>query len=284
MEIELKNITKRFGDVTALADVSLRFGGNRIYGLLGNNGAGKTTLLNIITNRIYPDSGDVLLDGVRIPGNDWALGSIFMAGERNLYPEDMRVRRAFAVAAQFYPGFDLAYAEELSKRFGLNTRKKIKSLSTGYASIFRLVTALSVNTPFLLLDEPVLGLDARHRDMFYKILLEKYAEKPCTVVISTHLIEEAAGLIEHAVIIRGGKLLRDMPAEELLSGAYNVSGPAGLVDSYLSGRRVLSQSAIGGLKTACVEGTPVGATEGLELGRVGMQDYFISLMNREEER
>jgi ABC-2 type transport system ATP-binding protein len=282
MGIELKNVTKRFGGVTALDGVSLRFGQNRIYGLLGNNGAGKTTLFNIVTNRLYPSSGEILLDGACVADNDGALGRIFMLGEKNLYPEEMRVRRAFRTAARFYPVFDMAYAEELSRRFGLNTRMRINALSTGYASIFRLVMALSVNVPYLLLDEPVLGLDAQHRDMFYKLLMERYAQNPCTVVISTHLIQEAAPLIEHAVIIREGKLLCDGPVEELLSGAYNVSGPSALVDTYSSGKRVISQNTIGGLKTACVEGVPDHIPEELELSRVELQDYFISLMNRED--
>lgn len=284
MGIELKNVTKRFGDVNALDDVSLSFGENRICGLLGNNGAGKTTLLNVITNRLYPSSGQVLLDGEPVLNNDWALGQIFMMGEENLYPEDMRVRQALKVGASFYPGFDMAYAEELSRRFGLNTKKKITALSTGYASIFRLVVALSANTPYLLLDEPVLGLDAQHRDMFYKILLEKYVTSPCTIVISTHLIQEAAQLIEHAVIIREGRVLLDMPTEELLNGVYNVSGPAGLVDAYVSGKRVLSHNSIGGLKTACVEGTADNAQDGLEISKVELQDYFISLMNEEDRQ
>lgn len=282
MGIELNNVTRRFGDLTALDGVSLKFDDNRIYGLLGNNGAGKTTLLNIITNRLYPSSGQVLIDGEPVIGNDGALGRVFMMGEENLYPDGMRVSRAFCIAASFYPGFDMAYAEELSNIFGLKIRKKISALSTGYASIFRLILALSVNTPYILMDEPVLGLDARHRDMFYRILLEKYAENPCTVVISTHLIQEVSNLVEHAVIIREGRILKDMPVEEMLSGAYSVSGPAGLVDAFISGKRVLSQSVIGGLKTACVEGLAGGVPEGLETGKIGLQDYFISLMNEEE--
>lgn len=281
MGIEIKNVTKRFGDTTALDDVSLQFGGNRIYGLLGNNGAGKTTLLNIISNRLFPSTGQVLLDGEESAENDKALGQIFLMSEDNLYPDDMRVRRAFGVAQQFYPDFDMAYAQEIAQQFGLKMRKKIKSLSTGYASIFRLIMALSVNVPYLLLDEPVLGLDAQHRDMFYKLLLKKYAEKPCTVVISTHLISEAAPLIEHAVILKEGKLIRDMPVEEMLSGAYYVSGPGRLVDEFIAGRRVLSLNAIGGVKTACLEGPAGPAPEGLEISRAQLQDYFISLMNEE---
>lgn len=285
MAIEIKNVTKCFGKTVALHDVSLRLEAGHIYGLLGNNGAGKTTLLRIITNRLYPDAGQVALDGVDMADCDAALGKVFMMGEENLYPDGMRVKQAFALTKGFYPDFDCAYAEELAARFGLDTRKKITSLSTGYASIFRLIVALSVNAPYLLLDEPVLGLDAQHRDMFYRFLIEKAATRACTVVISTHLIAEVANLIEHVCIIRNGQILQDAPAEALLTGLYTVTGPAAAVDAYTAGENVLSVNTLGGLKTACVQGTPGDARAlpaGLELGSMNLQDYFIGLMNRED--
>ena len=77
----------------------------------------------------------------------------------------MKVSSAFDAAAIFYPGFDRTYAEKLANKFGLSLKKKIKTLSTGYASIFRLILGLSVDVPYLIFDEPVLGLDAQHRDM-----------------------------------------------------------------------------------------------------------------------
>lgn len=286
MGIEIKNVSKSFGSTRALDQVSLSIAEGKIYGLLGNNGAGKTTLLNIITNRLYPDNGEVLIDGGLVADNDRALGKVFLMGEQNLYPDDMRVNKAFAVTRLFYPNFNIQYANELACRFELNTKKKITSLSTGYASIFRFVLALSVNTPYLLLDEPVLGVDAQHRDMFYKLLIEKYSENPCTILISTHLIQEVANLIEHALIIKNGRIIKDMPREELLESGYTVSGPAALVTSYLSGRKVLSVSSLGGLKTACVQGKAESddLPAGLELGHLGLQDYFISLMNEEENK
>ena len=284
--IEIKNVSKNFGSTRALDQVNIQIRENCIVGLLGNNGAGKTTLLNVITNRLYPDSGEVTVDGEPVADNDNALSKLFMLGEQTLYPEDMRVRKAFEVSARLYPDFDLERAKELAAMFDLNTRKKITALSTGYTSIFKLIAALSVNTPYLLLDEPVLGLDARHRDMFYKLLIEKYAQSNCTIIVSTHLIQEISNLIEHTLIIRNGRIIKDMPRDELLAGNYKISGPAGLVDRYLEGRTVISQSSLGGLKTACLQGTPdeQTLTTGLELGSVNLQDYFISLMNGEEEQ
>lgn len=284
MSIEIKSITKDFGDTRALDNVTLTFGENKIYGLLGNNGAGKSTLLGIMTDLLHPTEGTITVDGETVSNNDSALGKVFLVAEQNLFPEDMSVKKAFGAAQIFCPAFDRAYAEKLAAKFGLNIKKKIKALSTGYASIFRLVIGLSVNTPYLLLDEPVLGLDAQHRDMFYRLLLEKYGENPFTIVISTHLIAEAADLIEHAVIIRDGKILRDCPREELTANVYSVSGPASLVDSYLEGKHILTSNVLGGLKTACVQGQSKALPEGLEFSRVNLQDYFISLMEEEDRK
>ena len=282
MAIELKNVSKSFGGVKALSDVSVSFGGGKIYGLLGSNGAGKTTMLNIITNRLYADSGEVLIDGERAPGRDRALGKVYMMAEQNLFPDSMKVKAAISVTADFIPGFDTELALELGKKFGLPLNKKVKALSTGYASILRIVLALSAGTPYVIFDEPVLGLDAQHRDMFYRLLMEHCGGGEQTVIISTHLIQEAAPLIEHAVIIKDGEIIRNAPAEELKGAAHTVTGPAGLVDGYTAGRRVLSATSIGGLKTACVEGEPEGRIHaGLEVSPMGLQDYFISLRNEE---
>ena len=285
MAIELKNVSKSFGGVHALSDVSLSFGGGKIYGLLGPNGAGKTTLLNIITNRLYADCGEVTIDGESAPGRDRALGKVYMMAEQNLFPDSMKVKGALKITADFIPSFDLELAMELAEKFGLPMNKKVKALSTGYSSILRLVLALSAGTPYVIFDEPVLGLDAQHRDMFYRLLMEHCGGGGQTVILSTHLIQEAAPLIEHAVIIKGGRILRDASAEELTGAAHTVSGPAGLVDGYIAGRQVLNTTAIGGLKTACVEGEPdARVPAGLEVSAMGLQDYFISLMNEEDAK
>ena len=282
MAIELKGVTKRYGTTTALDNVSVKFGGGIVYGLLGANGAGKTTMMNLITNRIWADEGEITIDGESAPGNDRALGKVYMMAEANLFPDSMKVDGALKLTRSFYPTFDMDYAMSVAEKFALPTKKKVKALSTGYASIFRLTLALSVNCPYVIFDEPVLGLDAQHRDLFYRLLMEKCAEGEQTVILSTHLIQEAAKLIGHAVIIKNGRILRDVDADELSGAAYQVSGPAAAVDNYLRGRHVLSVNSLGGLKTACVEGAPDGAPEGLEISGMDLQDYFIGLMNEQE--
>ena len=124
MSIELKNVTKTYGGVRALDSVSVTFSEGGVYGLLGANGAGKTTMLNIITNRIYADGGEVLIDGESAPGNDRALGKVYMMAEANLFPDSMRVEPALRLTGQFYPGFDMDYALGVAKKFELPLKKK----------------------------------------------------------------------------------------------------------------------------------------------------------------
>ena len=279
--IEVKGVSKNFGTLAALKGVNVLFEENRIYGLLGRNGAGKSTLLNVITGRIFAEQGTVTVDGEVSAENDRALKNIYMMSEKNYFPEGMKVRDAFKWTKEFYPAFDRAYADSLSAKFELNTNKKIKSLSTGYASIFKLITALATNAKYILLDEPILGLDANHRDLFYRTLIEKYSENPCTIVISTHLIEEAAGVLDHVVILKNGEIIRNESKDDLLAGSYMVSGVAAAVDAYCAGRNVLGSDSLGGLKTAYVEGAPdaSGMPDGLTVSRMDLQKLFIQLTN-----
>jgi len=279
--IEVRNTSKDFGNVHALKDVSVHFEENKIYGLLGRNGAGKSTLLNVITGRIFANSGEVLVDGETALENDSALQKIYMMSEKNYYPENMKIRDVFGWTKEFYPGFDTAYAIQLAERFELNIDKKVKSLSTGYSSIFKLITALSTNAPYILLDEPVLGLDANHRDLFYRIVIEKCSENPCTIIISTHLIEEAAGVIDHVIIIKDGEIIKDESRDDLMSKGYTATGAASVVDSFIADKNVLGTDSLGGLKTAYISEALDRSTvpSGIEISKMDLQRLFIQLTN-----
>lgn len=280
--IELKDVTKRFGRVTALDGVSLRLEENHVYGLLGRNGAGKSTLLNLIAGRLFPTDGEILADGEPVPENDRALGKIYCMSEANYFPEGMRAREVLERTAQFYPGFDLPYARELSEKFELDLAAKSNKLSTGYATILKLTAALSCGAPVLLLDEPVLGLDAGNREMFYRELIRSFAERPRLIVFSTHLIEEASKLIDSAVIIKKGKIILHEPVEALLENAFSVSGPAEAVDRFAKGRDALGSESLGGLKTVYLRGRlqPGELPPELTAGKMDLQKLFIELTSR----
>ena len=277
--IELRGVSKSFGEVKAVDSVDLSFEPGKIYGLLGRNGAGKSTLLNMITGRVFPDSGSLTLSGAPLTENDAALGQIYLMGETCYYPEGMRIREALRWAKEFYPSFDMDCAASTTEQFGLDTKQKIKGLSTGMSTMFRLSVALAVGAPFVFLDEPVLGLDAVHRDLFYKMLVQRFEQSPSCYVISTHLIEEATGLIEDVVILRQGQVLLNEPTERLLSRGCTITGPTGAVDEFTKGKTCVGQEVLGGMKSAyLLESLDKSAVpQGLEAGKMNLQQLFVQL-------
>ena len=283
--IEIQNVSKSYGKTVALKNVTATIADGKIYGFLGRNGAGKTTLLNIVTNRIFSDLGQILIDGEPALENDRAQAKIFYMTEKTLYPKDTRVRDVFRLTRGFYPQFDLSYAAALAERFKLETGKKIGGLSTGYLSIFKLVLTLASNAPVIIFDEPVLGLDANHRDLFYRELLDHYNTFPNTVILSTHLIEEAAGLLEDVIIIKEGEVLITQSVEDLLKLAYTVSGSQENVDRFVTGKRVIREEVLGRFKAATIFQQRSDADQhelvqlGLDLTPARLQELFISLTN-----
>jgi ABC-2 type transport system ATP-binding protein len=283
--IQIKGVSKLYGGIKALDKVDMTTESNRIYGLLGRNGAGKTTLLNLMTNRIFPTEGEIIIDGETVFENDKVLRDIFYMTEQNLYPEGERIKDIYKWTKEFYPSFDIEYAKGLSEKFGLDMKKKVKDLSTGYTSIFKAIAALASNADILLFDEPVLGLDANHRDMFYKELIANYSESPKTIIISTHLIEEVASVIEEAIIIREGKLILKQSVEDLLSDAYIVSGEASRVDKYIQGKKCISIDTIGSFKSATIFEAEKNKDQALadelklEFAKAELQKLFIGLTN-----
>ena len=283
--IDIKGISKEYANTKALDNVTITLEPNKIYGVLGRNGAGKTTLLNLLTNRIFPTEGEITIDGHTVFENDKALNDIFYMTEKNLYPEGEKIKNIFKWTREFYPLFDIEYAKDLSEKFELNINKKVKDLSTGYSSIFKAIIALSSNANIMIFDEPVLGLDANHRDMFYKELIANYNKTPKTMIISTHIIEEVAQVLEEVIIIKKGKLIAKQSVEELLSCAYTVSGESSNVDKYIEGKKYIGQETIGNFKSVIVlediqNKNQVLANElKVEFSKAELQKLFISLTN-----
>jgi ABC-2 type transport system ATP-binding protein len=148
-------------------------------------------------------------------------------------------------------------------------------------SIYKIIIALSCNAPYLLLDEPVLGLDANFRDLFYRELIQSYSARPRTIVVSTHLIEEAAEVIEKVVIINEGKIILQDNVQQVLAMGCTATGPQRLVDEFIQGKHVLGSDVLGGIKSAYLL-EPLSqneAPDGIELSRMRLQSLFIHLTN-----
>lgn len=280
MKLSCHNLTRKFGDTTALNRVNLCLDEPKIYGLLGRNGAGKTTLLRLITNYIQPAEGSITLDEQNVWENEKAQHQIFLITESSFF-EDLTGQRLADIMEQIYPSFDKEQFLSYAKRFELNLKKKYQTLSTGYKSVLRAVAALSVHTPFLFLDEPTLGMDAFHRELFYKLLIESYSESPSCILLSTHLISEVEGLLENVIILDHGKVLIDESSEQLLAQGYCVSGRISDVDDYCSGKNVIGSSVVGGLKTTAILGERNNVPDTLDVTGLSLQQLFVQLVGSE---
>ncbi|AVP63612.1 ABC transporter ATP-binding protein [Clostridium botulinum] len=287
-DILIKNVTKSYQGKEVLSDISINIEISKIYGLLGRNGAGKTTLLHLMTNRGILDSGEILIDGESICENDKALSKIYFMEEKNLFPETMKIVDVFKWTKEFYENFDMEYAIKLSEMFNLNTDEKVKSLSTGYKSISKIITTLASGAEILIFDEPILGLDANHREFFYKELLKFYNDGQKTIIISTHIIEEISHILEKVVILREGKIIENNSVEDMLNLAYAVSGNNEAVDKYITSKNTIDIETLGSYKKATIlqERTKEDLDNikklELEISTVELQKLFIYLTNMGE--
>ena len=279
--IQIKNITKSYNDIKSLDNVSFSFEFGKIYGFLGRNGAGKSTLINIIANRVFADKGDILIDDITAKENIAVQEKIFCMSEADLYDKDLKIKEHFKWINRFYETFDMNKAIEISEKFNLNTNKKFKALSKGYQSIFKLTVALSLNVPYIIFDEPVLGLDANHRELFYNLLLKEYENDERTFIIATHLIEEVANIVEEVVLIDEGKVLLQANVGTLLETGYSVSGVAQEVDNSCVDKNVIGYDELGGLKIAYIlGGKTITKNSNLQISTMNLQKLFVKLTEK----
>ena len=278
--VQLTGLTKRFGRLTAIDDVSLTVAPGRIHGLLGRNGAGKTTLMQLITGQDFPTDGEIRVFGERPTENARVLQNLCFIKESQRYPEDFQPKHVFRSAPWFFENWDADFADQLIEEFRVPLDRRIKKLSRGQLSAVGVIVGLASRAPLTFFDEPYLGLDAVARQLFYDRLLEDFAEHPRTVVLSTHLIDEVANLLEQVIVIDQGRILMDEDAETLRTSATTVVGQRATVDAFVRERDVLHRDGIGGLASVTVSGLrpadrAEAAAAGLELAPVSLQQLIV---------
>ncbi|GAB3295558.1 ABC transporter ATP-binding protein [Parasphingorhabdus pacifica] len=279
--VRVHDVSRRFGDTTALDQVGFAIEENTITGLLGRNGAGKTTLMQILTGQEFPGSGAVEVFGEQPRENASVLSRVCFIKESQKYPDAMKVRQVLRSARLLHPNWDEDFARSLIEDFQLPTAKPVKKLSRGMLSALGVIIGLASRAPLTFFDEPYLGLDAVARQLFYDRLLADYAENPRTVVLSTHLIDEASDLIEHVVVLDRGRVLIDDDSERLRGGAVTVSGPAAAADEFTAAHRLLRREQLGNTARVTVRGVFSASEQerasslGLALEPVSLQQLIV---------
>ena len=247
-------VTKRFGEVTALDDVSFSLAEHTIYGLLGRNGAGKTTLMQVLTGQAFASSGGLSVFGGPPVENPAVLSKVCFVRESQRYPQFYTVRHVLGTARWLFPRWDDGFARRLAADFQLPAGRLVRKLSRGMLSALGVTVGLAARAPLTFFDEPYLGLDPVARQLFYDRLLADYAEHPRTVVLSTHLIDEVSELVERVLLIDRGRLLLDEDADDLRGRAVVATGRVEAVDGFAAGRTELHRERMSGRVRSTIVG------------------------------
>ncbi len=281
--IEVTDLTRRHKSSIALDGVSVSLQDGVIHGLLGRNGAGKTSLMSIASGQDWPTSGTVTVFGDRPHENEHVLPRICFVREDQKYIEDSYARHAFAAAAMAFPNWDEALADRLARDFGIPQKTRIKKMSRGQRSAVAVTIGIASRADVTFFDEPYMGLDAVARQLFYDRLLSDYAEHPRTIVLSSHLIDEIAHLIENVVLIDRGRIMLDEPVDELRGRAVTLIGAEDTVRELTDFRQVLHSESLGRMARTTVLGAledheqERARARGVEVLPVSLQQLIVHL-------
>ena len=248
--LELKNVTKTFGDFKALDDLTLTVPKGAVYGLVGPNGAGKSTAIRHMTGVYRQDSGEVLLNGKPVYEDVAVKESIgYIPDDIFYYPsatlEDMR-----RFYKGMYPKFDDALFERLYEIFQLPRKGQMRRFSKGMQKQAAFHLCLCTRPEMLILDEPVDGLDPVMRRQVMSLILSDVAEHGTTVLISSHNLRELEDVCDHVGIMDHGKMLLEKSLADMQGATHKLQ----IVGEVPTGLDVLHETTAGRMKTLIVRG------------------------------
>lgn len=206
--LRIENLTKYYGNIRGVEDLSLELMDGEIFGFIGPNGAGKSTTIKCIMNFINKTSGNIYINDILVEDKNFEYKNLigYLPSEIHLY-DDYTVLEMFKYSSLFYSNKALERALELSKRLELETNKKIEDLSLGNLKKVGIVLALMHEPKLLILDEPTSGLDPIIQEELFNILKEE-KKKGTTIFFSSHVLSEIKKVCDRVGIIKEGHLIK----------------------------------------------------------------------------
>lgn len=217
--IEIKNLTKKYGSFTAIEDISFTVDKSSIYGLVGYNGAGKTTLLKTAAGMLKADGGEILFDGENIFDNGLLRSNLLYVPDEVYFIKGASLERMGKFYKDYYPNFSTKVFKNMTEAMGLDPKKNLGSFSKGMQRQAEVILALSTMPKYMLLDEVFDGIDPHKRNLCKKIFLEYMAETGCSIIMSSHNLQEISDLCDHVALINGKKLAMNVSVDDA-SNAY----------------------------------------------------------------
>ena len=250
--LNMQQVTKTFGNFTALNNLSMHIPKGAVYGLVGPNGAGKSTAIRLLTGVYRPDQGEITLEGQKIYENPEAKSRIaYIPDEIFYFPsaslEDMR-----KYYKGFYPQFDDELFNRLYDVFQLPKKGQIRRFSKGMQKQAAFHLSICTRPDVLILDEPVDGLDPVMRRQVMSLILSDVAQRETTVLISSHNLRELEDVCDHVGIMDKGQMLLEKSLASMQGNTVKLQ----MVGDPPEGLEILHTSASGRLNTLFVRGTP----------------------------
>ena len=256
--IEVKNAVKTFDGFRALdgADITVPDGG--VYGLVGPNGAGKSTVIRHITGIYRPDSGQVLVDREPVYENPGKKALLSAIPDDWYYFPSATVRDMMRFYKGFYPSFDMDRYEKFKEVFSIGEKSVIRRLSKGMQKQVAFWLAMCCRPRYLVLDEPVDGLDPVMRRQVWSLLMGDVAEHGTTVLVSSHNLRELEDVCDHVGILSHGKVLLERSLTDLQDNVVKlqVAFPQPEPPQLPGDLNILHTSQIGRVFTYIVRGNP----------------------------
>lgn len=210
--LQCRNLTKKYGKLEALRNLSFSVERGKIIGLLGPNGSGKTTLIKIANGLLTPSSGEILINEEKVGVKTKKV--VAYLPERTYLNNWMRVKDMIAYFKDFYEDFDDARAYDMLEKLGINPKDKMKTMSKGTKEKVQLILVMSRNADLYFLDEPIGGVDPAARDYILNTIITNYNPNS-SIVLSTHLISDIENVLDDVLMIRNGELVLHKSVDEI---------------------------------------------------------------------
>lgn len=210
--IRCEGLSKKYGKVVGLCQMSVSIPPGKIVGILGPNGSGKTTLIKMLSGLLTPEEGEILIAGNPVGVESKKVVSYLP--ERPYFSDSMRISEVLRFFEDFYQDFQREAAERMLSTLGLDAKNKISALSKGNREKVQLILVMSRKAKVYLLDEPMGGVDPAARDFILKTILTNYNED-ASVLISTHLISDVENVLDDVMFIKEGRLALYKSVDEI---------------------------------------------------------------------
>lgn len=222
MGFEIKGLSEKIGDKDILKDINISLVPGEIVGLIGRNGVGKTTLFRSIAGQYIPDTGDILIDDQWIKEDLTLKEKLFYLDTQNNFFDSYTIDKIADFYELAYQTFDREKYNNWVIEYDLPRQTKYRQFSKGMQGLFNIVLAFSTGAPYVILDEPLDGLDVIVRKQVFQIIIDAVSEDQRGVLISSHNLEELDRLIDRAIVLKGSHIVSDYRLEDTRSEARKV--------------------------------------------------------------